>query len=281
LKALTAWMQTASPTLTAARVSTPPGASAPAGPWVPQPAIAAARARLFCFHHSGGHPGVFASWQEYLGTDIEVLPVCLPGHGSRSDEPLITRLATLVAAAEEALRPYFDRPFCFFGHGMGALLAYELTLRLAGQRASPLLLCVSGRQAPHLPVPERFSNLERLSDIELMERLGISSADCAAASDEAQVGGSLLPILRADAQVCDDPATCDAPPLARPIIALGGTRDVSVSLAAVSAWAEQTNARFTCHLLPGDHLFYRAHAPRICQTIAITLRACELEPATA
>jgi surfactin synthase thioesterase subunit len=143
-----------------------------------------------------------------------------------------------------------------------------------------LLLCVSGRQAPHLPVPERFANLARLSDTELRERLAIPSADCAAAPDEAQVGSSLLPILRADLQVCDDPATCDAPPLGQPIIALGGTRDVSVPLAAVGAWAEQTNARFTCHLLPGDHLFYRAHAPRICQTIAVTLRACELESAT-
>jgi surfactin synthase thioesterase subunit len=160
---------------------------------------------------------------------------------------------------------------------MGALLAYELTLRLAGQRASPSLLCVSGRQAPHLPVPRRFANLARLSDTELMERLEISSADCAAALDEPRVPGPLLPILRADLQVCDDPATCDAPPLAQPVIALGGTRDVSVSLAAVGAWAEQTNARFTCHLLPGDHLFYRAHAVRICQTIAVTLRECELE----
>ena len=164
---------------------------------------------------------------------------------------------------------------------MGALLAYELTLRLASQRASPLLLCVSGRQAPHLPVPERLANLAGLSDIELMERLGISSADCAAASGEAQVGGSLLPILRADAQVCDDPATCDAPPLARPIIALGeNARRFSLARGGERV-AEQTNARFTCHLLPGNHLFYRAHAPRICQTIAVTLRACALEPATA
>jgi len=193
-------------------------------PWVQQPVIAGARARLFCFHHAGGHPGIFASWQEYLGTEIEVLPVWLPGSGGRLDEPLITPLSALVAAAEVGLRPYFDRPFCFFGHSMGALLAYELTLRLAGQHVSPLLLCVSGREAP-----------------------------------------------------CEDPITCDAPPLALPIIALGGTRDVSVPHAAVGAWSTHTNARFTCHLLPGDHSFYRAHARRICQTIADTLRACELK----
>jgi medium-chain acyl-[acyl-carrier-protein] hydrolase len=138
-----------------------------------------------------------------------------------------------------------------------------------------LLLCVSGRQAPHLPDNGPFANLAHLSNTELMERLKILSADSAAALDEPQVRSLLLPIVRADFQVCDDPATCDAPPLAQPIIALGGTRDVAVSFAAVGAWAEQTNAGFTCRLLPGDHLFYRAHAPKICQTIVLTLRDCE------
>jgi surfactin synthase thioesterase subunit len=245
-------------------------------PWVRQPVIPGARARLFCFHHAGGHPSVFASWQEYLGTQIEVLPVCLPGHGGRADEPLITRLAALVAAAETGLRPYFDRPFCFFGHSMGALLAYELTLRLAGQHASPLLLCVSGRQAPHWPAAGPRANRGSLSDTELTQMLELWSVDCAGAAADPQLQG-LLPILRADFQVCDDSVTCDAPPLALPIIALGGTRDVSIPHAAVGAWSTHTNARFTCHLLPGDHFFYRAHARRICQTIADTLRACELK----
>ena len=51
---------------------------------------------------------------------VEVCPVQLPGRENRITEPPFTILSSLVDAMVEALAPYFDLPFAFFGHSIGA-----------------------------------------------------------------------------------------------------------------------------------------------------------------
>ena len=69
-------------------------------------------------------------------------------------------MAELVAALGDAIEPHLDEPFAFFGHSMGAVVAFELA-RLLRRRHRPLprLLVASGARAPqfrrgHVPPPE-------------------------------------------------------------------------------------------------------------------------------
>src|SRR5215217_879306 len=105
--------------------------------------------RLFCFPYAGGTAANFRSWQDAFPSSIQVLPVQLPGRGERLSEPAFKHLPDMIEVLGPALLPYFNKPFTFFGHSMGALITIELTrwLRRTGNPL-PLQLFISGRRAP-------------------------------------------------------------------------------------------------------------------------------------
>src|SRR5881398_82569 len=81
-----------------------------------------ANVRLFCFPYAGGGASIFRTWANDVPTGVEVCPVQLPGRESRLIEQPFTRLSPLVQALAQAISPYLDVPFAFFGHSMGALI---------------------------------------------------------------------------------------------------------------------------------------------------------------
>src|SRR6516165_6814738 len=82
--------------------------------------------RLFAFAHAGGGASIFRLWVPELAPEINVYPVQLPGREGRWREPAVTRLSDLVTQLAEALQSFFRPPFAFFGHSMGAFIAFEL-----------------------------------------------------------------------------------------------------------------------------------------------------------
>jgi medium-chain acyl-[acyl-carrier-protein] hydrolase len=99
-----------------------------------------ARVRLFCFPYAGAGASMFHRWPDALRSDVEVLPVQLPGRETRYREPLHRRIEPLAAALATALGPALDRPFAFFGYSLGGLLAFE-TARELRRRSSALPGC--------------------------------------------------------------------------------------------------------------------------------------------
>ena len=92
-----------------------------------------ARLRLFCFPHAGGGASFFRPWIGMLSPDIEVCPVQLPGRENRLKERPFNQFSPLISELAQALRPYLDRPFAFFGHSMGALVSFGLARHLREQ----------------------------------------------------------------------------------------------------------------------------------------------------
>src|SRR4051794_27130121 len=90
-----------------------------------------ARMRLFCFPYAGGGALAYQAWPRLLPDEIEVVAVQLPGREARFREPPMTDLSTLVEALVAAMYPYETlRPFAFFGHSLGALIAFVLAQAL-------------------------------------------------------------------------------------------------------------------------------------------------------
>src|SRR5262249_34355438 len=149
-----------------------------------------------------------------------------------------TRLGPLADALAEALRSRLNRPFAFFGHSLGALVAFELARRLqrhGGPR--PLHLFVSAFGAPQ--VPSRPSFLHTLPDAEFREELLGLNGIPKAVFENNELMELLLPTLRADFAVCETYAFIPGPPLSCPITALGGLGDKTVGVADLRAWREQ------------------------------------------
>src|SRR5690606_25501676 len=104
---------------------------------------------VVCFPHAGGSAGYFAPLSARLTPRAEVLALQYPGRQDRRFEPALTSVGELVEGIVEALSGHTGRPLVFFGHSMGATLAFETARRLEPELGGRLLgLVVSGRRSP-------------------------------------------------------------------------------------------------------------------------------------
>src|SRR5271168_1373112 len=83
--------------------------------------------RLFCFHHAGGGASLFRGWPRLFQAGYEIAGIQLPGREHRLREMPYDSLKDLVPALHSAIACELRAPFAFFGHSLGALLAFELT----------------------------------------------------------------------------------------------------------------------------------------------------------
>ena len=77
----------------------------------------------------------------------------------------------------------------------------------------------------------------------------------------------LVPILRADFQLCESYTLERSDPLPCPIVAYGGLDDPEVSREALDGWREQTSAGFVARLFPGDHFLVVEHGPLVLRAL--------------
>lgn len=245
-----------------------------ANPWLqrftPRPE---ARARLFCFHHAGAGAAVYRPWVAGLPAELELAAVQLPGRANRLDEAPIDRMPALVDALLAALRPEFDdRPFAFFGHSMGAVLAAELAHALQATGAPmPSHLVVSGRRPPHWPSAD--APLHRLPDdafvAEIQRRYGGIPAEVL---EHADVMALLLPGLRADIAALEthQPPSGRAP-LDCALSVFGGSDDPLTPRAHLDAWRGEARGPVRVRVFPGDHFYLNVRRDALLADLSVTL----------
>src|SRR5581483_8791473 len=122
------------------------------GTWFRRIASVTAPFRLFYFPYAGGNAAAVLDCQAHLGKAVELHVAALPGRGTRLFEEPLHDLDDIVArlAAEIAGLARLDgRRFAFFGHSLGALVAFEVT-RALRRRGAPMpeRLWVSGAEGP-------------------------------------------------------------------------------------------------------------------------------------
>lgn len=230
--------------------------------------------RLFCFPYSGAAASIFYSWSGVLPGYIEVLPIQYPGHGTRVGERLISNISEMVEQSSQALMPYFDKPFAFFGHSMGAQLCFELArwLRNSGY-PQPKYLFVSGHNAPQ--IPDAYEPSYNLPDAEFIERLRSLNGTPEDVLQNEELRELILPILRADFECSERYIYSSSPPLEIPLCACGGLQDQYVTRSGLEAWREHTMRKFSARMFPGDHFYLNTSRLLLLQVIAreLTLEA--------
>jgi surfactin synthase thioesterase subunit/glycosyltransferase involved in cell wall biosynthesis len=216
---------------------------------LPAGGVDTSRFRLFCFPHAGGSAAFFRELREIDG----VSPVQYPGRESRRVESYARSMQELVETLLADLTPALSGEFAFFGHSMGAIVAFELTRELRRKGLSqPQLLIASSARAPqfrrdYIPRPDP-SRDELLKEVRRLEGL-----------PDPAMAEVVLPSLEADAALYRRYVYAEEPPLELPIAAIGGTDDPNVSAEHLSAWREQTTAPFEWHQINGGHFYLRSN----------------------
>jgi len=213
----------------------------------------AAAIRLYCFAHSGGSPGEFVRWADHLPL-AEVWGVQLPGRGSRISEPAHTRFAP--AVNELVAHGGFHDRFAFFGHSLGALLAFETARALRDMGLlQPERLYLSA-----CPAPELFRALpavHHLDDHDLFEAIQgrYASLPPEIAKDEEMLA-LVMATHRADFELAHHYAYVAGPPLRMPLHVLGGTDD-NIPPESLDRWRTHSTGPLDLRMFPGDHFYLR------------------------
>lgn len=240
--------------------------------WIvcPRPS-AAATVRLFCFASAGHGPSMFRSWATLVRRDVELSIIQMPGRESRWGEPLVVRMADLMPPLVAALEPRLDGPFAFFGHSLGALVAFETARHLRRSTGQlPVQLFASAHRAPQLP--NRHPKIAHFPDRRFVSEINARHGGVPdAVAENQELMDLMVPSLKADYQLFEDYAYTDEAPLACPIAAFGGTADAYVTQEDLEPWREQTTGPFTLRMRRGGHFFVNDDREGIVATVMADL----------
>jgi medium-chain acyl-[acyl-carrier-protein] hydrolase len=227
--------------------------------------------KMFCFPYAGGTALVFKKWADLLPSTVQVISVELPGRGVRLREAAHVSLPALIDELEEVIRPLLDKPFVFFGHSMGALIAFELarTLRRKYDH-EPRALFVSGRRAPQTPRDEPITY--NLPHDEFIDELIKIDGTPKEVIEHAELMELMIPLLRADFQLVQTYEYLPDTPLRCPITIYGGLQDNHIPRESLLSWKELTSSRCSLHMLLGDHFFIRSSQAQLLKLLTHELQ---------
>ncbi len=191
---------------------------------------------LLCFPYAGAGPTVYRAWREKL-------PSCVVRYPAGAES-----VAAVVAGLMESLTPKLRGRFAFFGHSMGAGIAFEFTraLRRAGL-PMPVALLISAATAPQFrtKVNPDPTEEELLASLARIHGPGVTGESLRA----------YMAWFEPDARMHRRYLYTAEAPFGIPIRAYGGARDVAVPPERLEPWREQTTGDFRLRLFEGGHMY--------------------------
>jgi surfactin synthase thioesterase subunit len=221
---------------------------------------------LFCLPFAGASKYSYNGFVACAPKNIKVIPIDLPGRGSRLSESLLSDIDLIVNDIFNQIKHLLSFPYAIYGHSMGSLTGYLLTKTiLSHQLQKPVHLFFSGCIAPSIrKTPVINSSLP--SDLfkrRLMEYGGIP--------EEVLVNDDLMkffePILRSDFKVVESFRYYETIPFNIPIDIFLGTEE-NASYEDVLAWQFETHAKISVSRFPGKHFFIFGREKEIMNIIA-------------
>jgi surfactin synthase thioesterase subunit/glycosyltransferase involved in cell wall biosynthesis len=203
----------------------------------------AARPNLILFPWAGAGGLSWRFLEEHLRPYFAVWPVVLPQREVRppylagQDLPALARSI----AQELSAKASPDQPLLFFGHSMGAAIAWECA------------------QHFHRPIDALFASSCRAPQLRLsLPPVAIPSLQNRTALD-------------ADLALFDAYRPTSVRPITAPIHAFCGSHEPNLPVAHVEAWAELSSSGFQLHSFSGDHFWLRQHSAALANLLAETI----------
>jgi surfactin synthase thioesterase subunit len=231
-----------------------------------------ARVQLVCFPPEGASAGFYRSWCCRLPVTVELLAVQYPGREDRLHEACIDDMQLLADRTTDALGVVTPKALVLFGHGLGALLAFEVALRLEKRLAvGAVRLFVSGRAPCREPDHIRSSIADQTSPIGPYEL-----TRCA---QEFMNDAAKSPALRSDCRISAAYQPGADAKLRSPIAAYVGIDDSMVSMDQVRRWSHFTWGDFRARSFPGGQFYLKQNSGMVVAELLRSLHLADKNPA--
>jgi thioesterase len=241
--------------------------------WLPHRRPAMGKPRLFAFPYAGGGAAQMHRWLAPLADMADLCAVQLPGREERRSDPAFRDLADAVLAIADALDPLLEdgTPAFFFGHSMGALVAYELAgLLHQRQKTPPRHLILSAMAPPH--APDRVPPLHELPRPAAIAALAEMGGTPQAILDEPDLLDLLLPTIQADIALVRSRKRDGGLVLPVSITCFAGDGDPLAPLDDIRHWRRYGDGAFAERVFAGAHFFLHDRPAEVLAAIRAILR---------
>jgi len=213
---------------------------------------------LLCFPAAGQTEAFYSAWRI---PGIDVLPVVLPGRGSRARETPLRSMRELATAVVDELLPRLPERFALFGHSMGAWLAHAVAVAATEAGQPPERLFVVSAPPPHLTTTA-FAQVPALPDTQIVDQ--IIALGGAAPSDRRSILAGFDP-LRADLDACASyrPIAAKA---GCPVTVIAGDQEPLCSPADLAQW-RRANDDVAIRIVEGGHFLPAQRSDAVIRTI--------------
>lgn len=224
------------------------------------------KVNLFCIPFAGGSEYSYKPYQYKSPDLIQIRPLKLPGRGSRINEQLIVDLDILVEDTYSQIKNQLEKPYAIFGHSMGSLLAYLLTIKIMeNNHKLPFHLFLTGSRSP----TERDSDIVRhkLPKNRFIEELNLLGGSPNEVLEDGEMLNFFEPILRADFQAIETYSKNDFIKLDIPITVIIGAEE-KTTYEEAAAWSKLSNRTCETIQFPGNHFFIFDYVEKILEIFA-------------
>ncbi|RBP02127.1 thioesterase II family protein [Rossellomorea aquimaris] len=224
--------------------------------------------KLFCFPYAGGSSNsIFFKFRKEVNQNIDVIPIELKGRGSRFTEPFYESFEELIEDVYSIIDPEtIESEYAFFGHSMGAKIAYYLCDRNEKLCSpQPVHLFLSGALPPTRRAFERKIYLYNNDDFfKEVIKLGGTPREV---QENKELQKIYIPILKNDFKLLD---TIDfIPDLKFPIdfSVLYGTNE-NINIPKLFEWSTHTEKSCEFYEFGGNHFFINSNVGKISRLIS-------------
>lgn len=224
---------------------------------------------LYIFPHAGGSPTFYVPFAKTFTADIKRIAVQYPGKGGNHDLTSFRSIPDLADRVIELLPPpSAEGKVAFFGHSMGALVAFEVARRYEAAGNPIAALFVSASPAPGAVGEEYIPETDR----GLLEAVATMTGVKPEFLENEEFAARILPTLRGFKAImayeCPPDATVSCP-----ITAYLGDEDDIGTRERMEPWAKRTTGEFNLREFAGHHFYITDQLPGLVADIESRITA--------
>ena len=242
----------------------------PKGNWLVEykPVTKNTKIVIYCFPYTGSGPLVYQPWCEHLDVSLALIGVQPPGKDERCGENPHISMRKLIDDFIEHFEPP-GIPFIFYGHSLGAQMAYESCVALTEKKLSlPVHLLLSGCNAPAV---REIKNVHKLPDEQFVDAVLEKYEEVGENSGRRVVIERTINLLRADIEILETYQPSNIA-VDVPLSIIAGLSDTVLSREKVRNWVNFSNSNFEISYIPGGHMMVSEQREDLITKIAQTIK---------